>query len=351
MRRAITGSALVVACAGGVNATAVLAVVPLAVVWLLGLRPARLRIRALVAWALAVACATAWWVVPLLLLGRYSPPFLDYIETAGVTTTTTDMVTVLRGASHWHAYLGGAFGPPWSAGWSLATERPLIVATLVVAVLGLAGLARRGMPHRWFLVTGMLVGVALVGFGHLGAVPGLFGEQQQAFLDGAGAPLRNVHKFDVVLRLPLVLGLAHLTGVLARAAAVRTGAGRGPARWRSGLVSGVALVAVAAVASPALAGGLAAPGSFRTVPAYWQQASAWLDRHLDEERVLVVPGARFPRYLWGSPSDEIAQALLDGRWGVRSSIPLTPPATIRLLDAVESVIASGNGCDPPGSPR
>ena len=70
VRRAVTRSALVVACAGGVNATAVLAVVPLAAIWLLGLHPFRLRLRALAGWGLAVACATAWWVVPLLVLGR-----------------------------------------------------------------------------------------------------------------------------------------------------------------------------------------------------------------------------------------------------------------------------------------
>ncbi|MEU7901448.1 alpha-(1-_3)-arabinofuranosyltransferase [Actinoplanes sp. NPDC049118] len=345
IRRAVTRSALVVACAGGVNATAVLAVVPLAAIWLLGLHPARLRLRALLAWGFAVGCATAWWVVPLLVLGRYSPPFLDYIETAAVTTGPTDMVSVLRGASHWHAYLGGAFGPPWTAGWRLATEQPLIVATLVVAGLGLAGLARRGMPHRWFLITGLLAGLALVGLGHVGAVGGLLAESQQAFLDQAGAPLRNVHKFDVVLRLPLILGLAHLLGLALRAAATAGGSdeARRNARVRAGVVTGVALTAMTAVAAPALAGGLAAQGSFHSVPGYWRQASTWLDRHLEQEHVLVVPASRFPRYLWGNPSDEITQPLLDSRWGVRSSIPLTPPATIRLLDAIDGVLSTGSG--------
>ncbi|MFI7602327.1 alpha-(1-_3)-arabinofuranosyltransferase family protein [Actinoplanes sp. NPDC049681] len=341
--RSVALSALVVACAGGVNATAVMAVLPLAALWLLGLRPPALRIKALVAWGVAVGCATAWWVVPLLLLGRYSPPFLDYIETGAVTTAPTDMVSVLRGASHWHAYLSSSFGPPWTAGWRLATERPLVVASLVVAGLGIAGLARRGMPHRWFLITGLLVGLALVGLGHVGAVPGLFAESQRAFLDGAGAPLRNVHKFDVIVRLPLILGLAHLLTVFARAASTATGPRVGPARWRAGALTGVALIGVAGVAAPALGGGLAAQGSFRTVPGYWREASGWLNRHLDQEHVLVVPGSRFPRYLWGSPSDEITQPLLDKRWGVRSSIPLTPPETIRVLDAIDHTLTSGAG--------
>ncbi|MCI4063220.1 alpha-(1-_3)-arabinofuranosyltransferase [Micromonospora sp. R77] len=351
VRRAVTRSALVVACAGGVNATAVLAVVPLAGLWLLGLHPARLRVKALLAWGLAVAAATAWWLIPLLLLGRYSPPFLDYIETGPVTTGPTDMVTVLRGASHWHAYLNGAYGPPWTAGWRLATERPLVVATLLVAGLGIAGLARRGMPHRRFLITGLLVGLALVGLGHVATIDGFGAQTQRTFLDAAGAPLRNVHKFDVVLRLPLILGLAHLVGLVLRAARVadrpelNPGLPRQlqPVRLRATLLTGTALVAVAAVASPALAGGLAAQGSFRDVPGYWRQATSWLDRNVGEDRVLVVPAARFPRYLWGSPSDEITQPLLETPWGVRSSVPLTPPGTIRLLDAVESALANGEG--------
>jgi arabinofuranan 3-O-arabinosyltransferase len=343
VRRAVTRSALVVACAGGVNATAVLAVAPLAVLWLTGLRPVRLRVTALAAWGAAVLCATAWWVVPLLMLGRFSPPFLDYIETAEVTTAPTDAVSVLRGASHWHAYLGGPYGPMWPAGWQLTARPALIAATLVVAGLGLAGLARRGIPHRWFLITGLLGGVALVGLGHVGTVDGFLADAQRAFLDGAGAPLRNVHKFDVVLRLPLVLGLAHLIGLAARSAATGGAARRTPARARAAVVTGVALAAVAAVAGPALAGGLAPPGSFREVPGYWQEAATWLDRHLDDEHVLVVPGTRAPKYLWGSPSDEITQPLLHSRWAVRNAIPLTPPATIRLLDAIEGTLSSGSG--------
>ena len=82
VRRAAALSALAVACAGGVNATAVLAVLPLAALWLLDLHPSAPP--AALAAGLAVGAAHRWWLVPLLLLGRYSPPFLDYIETAPV---------------------------------------------------------------------------------------------------------------------------------------------------------------------------------------------------------------------------------------------------------------------------
>jgi arabinofuranan 3-O-arabinosyltransferase len=342
IRRSVTLSALAVACIGGVNGTAALAVVPMALLWLVTLTPVRRRLVALAAWIGAVACATAWWVIPLLLLGRYSPPFLDYIETARSTTRITDLPTVARGASHWLAYFGGPYGPTLPAGNQLATDTWMIVATLMVAGLGLVGLARPGLPHRRFLVASFLVGLALVGMGHATALDGGVATFVRDFLDSVGAPLRNVHKFDVVVRLPLVLGLAHLLGALSRTADV-AGQGLTPARLRSSVVSAISVVAVFAVATPATAGRLPTHGSYERIPEYWYDATAWLNARAGSGHVLVVPGARFPTYTWGRPSDEIVQALLDTPWVVRHDVSLTPPSTIRFLDSIESVLATGSG--------
>jgi len=393
--RAVALSGLAVATAGGVNATAVLAVLPLPVLWLLTVRPLRRRLVVATAWGIAVACATAWWVVPLLLLGRYSPPFLQYIETAATTTRTTDAVSAVRGASHWLAYLSSAYGPSWPTGWRLATVVPVVVATMVVAGLGIAGLSRRGMPHRRFLIVAVLAGMAAVGFGHLSDLPGLGAVSANGWLDFGGAPLRNLHKFDVLLRLPLALGFTHLLGTVLRAVhiaaarkpvtptqtqaapagpapiahpapadqpvehvpAVHTPAARTPvarfpivippavrlpiARLRAAVVGLAAVTALAVMAAPALGGTLPGSGSFTEVPGYWRSAAGWLNAHTGTGRVLVVPGARFPNYLWGAPGDEMVQPLLTADWAVRNSIPLVPPATVRLLDTVESALATG----------
>ncbi|WP_139334329.1 alpha-(1-_3)-arabinofuranosyltransferase domain-containing protein, partial [Mycobacterium avium] len=58
-------------------------------------------------------------------------------------------------------------------------------------------------------------------------------------------------------------------------------------------------------------------------------------------RVLVAPGAPFATQVWGTSHDEPLQVLGASPWGVRDSIPLTPPQTIRALDSVQRLFAAG----------
>ena len=90
--------------------------------------------------------------------------------------------------------------------------------TTLVAAAGLAGLLLRGLPDRRWLLGGVLLGTVLVAAAHTGVLTGPLASTLQSALDGRLAPLRNVHKADPVLRLPLVLGVAHLLAVASRAA-------------------------------------------------------------------------------------------------------------------------------------
>ncbi|RBY90428.1 DUF3367 domain-containing protein [Blastococcus sp. TBT05-19] len=354
-RRAAALSGLAVFCVGGVNAVATSAVLPLAALWLLML-PSGPRKRRLIGWwVLSVALATAWWLVPLLLLGRYSPPFLDYIETAAITTAGTELVQVLRGTTQWLAGLGGLRGPSWPAGFDLLHAALPVAASLVVATAGVAALLRRDLPHRRWLVLGLLTGVALVSAGHVGTVAGAGAGAINELLDGALAPLRNVHKFDPVLRLPLALGAVHLLAVLLRAATrpatVTAGPGAGRRWWGSAVrLTGAATVAlivagVAGTAQPAVAGRLTPPTGFLDIPGYWQETATWLGDQRDSGRALLVPATSFGTYLWGSTSDEPLQPLAESEWDVRNAIPLTPTGHIRAVDVIEDRLGRGEGSE------
>lgn len=345
-RRAAMRSGVAVLCIGGVNAAATLAVLPLAGLLLLS-RLGSARGRRLAAWwALAVPLATLWWVLPLLLLGRYSLPFLDYIETAATTTAPTALPEALRGTSHWLAYVSLGDGPWWRAGWELVTASPLILATALLAALGLAGLVRRDMPERTVLLGGVLLGAVLVTLGHVGSLPWWLtpplAEPVRELLDGALAPFRNVHKFDAVLRLPLVLGLAHLAATVS--------ARELPADWpaavrRAGTrpVAVLAAVGLLVSASPLLAARLTPQGGFESLPTAWERTAEWLGESSAGGRALVVPGAPFAEYVWGRPLDEPLQPLAESPWAVRNAVPLGSEGNTRLLDAVEERLASGLG--------
>lgn len=72
-----------------------------AILWWAMHRPGRTWGR-LAAWWIPLSVAVCvWWAVPLLVMGRVSPPFLDHIESAAVTTRWASVTEVLRGAATW----------------------------------------------------------------------------------------------------------------------------------------------------------------------------------------------------------------------------------------------------------
>ncbi len=327
-------SGVAVLAMGAVNAVATVAVLALAVWWLATRRPLQPTLSAW--WSAAVGLACLWWAIPLLLLGRYSPPFLDWIESAAITTRPNEPATLLRGASHWVPYVSDPSGPVWPAGWSLVAEPLLVMALGVVATLGLLGLARPDLPERAFLVGASAIGVAMLSFGHVGAAAatnGFLASTFQDLLDGPLAPLRNVHKGDPVLRLALVVALAHLLRTVR--------AGHRPQWVRTG-VAAAASVAVLVAGLPFWSGQLTAERTYAEVPGYWDEVAADLASR-GTGRALVVPGAGFAEYVWGRTQDEPLQPIATTPWAVRDAVPLSSAGNIRLLDAVDEILASGRG--------
>jgi arabinofuranan 3-O-arabinosyltransferase len=266
-RRYALTSALLFACVGAVNAAATIAALLPAVLWLASRRSGPRRRQLVTWWVAGVALASAWWVLPLLILARYAYPFLDYIESARTTTSVTSVPNVLRGVSDWVAYSPSLGEPTWPAGWALATHPPLMLATAAVAALGLLGAAMRSCPERRFLACSIAAGVVLMAVGHSGPLAG----PVRALLDGPLVAFRNVHKVEPVLRIAVALGLAHalaMAPALLRAAWSRVPPGWGlpGAHVVVRAAAGAAAVVLVVSSWPAWAGELAPRAPFASVP-------------------------------------------------------------------------------------
>jgi arabinofuranan 3-O-arabinosyltransferase len=349
------GSAVAVLCLGAVNAVATVAAVMPAVIWWLTqgvfARGDDAKVRRRTAWRFAAwwvpggVLACFWWIGPLLILGRYSPPFTDYIESSGITSYWFNLGEVLRGTTSWTAFLSSER----QAGYAMVTEAVFVAATLIIALVGLAGLAgaRLGRVGRSreplpFAVTWILIlGSGLTVFGLAGAPFSPVADQVQSFLDGSGAPLRNLHKFDAQVHLPLIVGVAHLLGGVRFPSVTSVASLR--ENWahpekNPPVVTAIATGLVVAVATaPAWTGRLVPEDGFRGVPSYWNEAADWLNDPANgaaSSRTMVLPEARFARQTWGNTRDEPAQALLDVPWVVRDSVPLVPPEAIRGIDGL-----------------
>lgn len=321
MARALAASVLPVALMGAVNATATLAACTPAACWLLAswwrARSLSYRPRIAVfaaAWLLGCALVSVWWIIPLLVLGHYSPPFTEFIESAYVTTRWLNLSEILRGTTSWAPFVD----IERSAGNLLVSEPIFIILSLLFVAVGLVGLADRVRMSRDPRLL-LMLGVGLI---ILGAAHGPFGEYYQALLDGPLAFARNLHKFDPLVRIPLCLGLSFL------------GATSTPPTQRRYSASALAIVLVASLSAPVWSLRLLPEGNYSQVPAEWQATAEYLNTHAQHTRTLIWPPTNFARQSWGWTRDEPLQPLLEVPWVVRDAVPLVPPETIRLLDGL-----------------
>ncbi len=346
-RTAAVLSAAALACSGGVNGTVTVAPIPLvAILVLWAVLTGRAPRAFLVWWGAMVAAAHLWWAAALVQLGAYSPPFFDYVEDARTSTEASGFTAALRGSSNWVNYLEVAGQPWWPAGYVVTHQPWVVLATGLVAAAGLIGLARLPSPVRLPLVGSAVLGLLSLVAAHTGPLTGPGAAFWQHLLDGSLAPLRNIHKADPLLRIPLGIGFGvavqQLGGLAAR---------RGPALARRGLATGrrvaagaVTVLLVASVAGsawPVLDGRLRTPG-WQQLPDHWPEAAAWLDENA-EGAAWIVPGAGFAIQRWGWTMEEPAQVLGDFDWVTRSQVPLTPASTIRMLSWLEELLETGSG--------
>lgn len=300
--RHVAAAVVPVACMGAINATATLAAcVPAGIVLLY-----RKHFKALGLWLIGCALVSAWWIGPLLILGRYAPAFTDYIESAYVTTRWLNLPELLRGATSWSSFVD----TERQAGALLTSEPLFILATCAVAAVGLAGLVK--LPKVWTAM--LLIGIAIMGT-HLGAY--------LDFLDGAGAFMRNLHKFDPLVRLPLALGVVAAVQILATR------------RMAAALL--VVLVTLTSTA-PAWTGRLMPARAYEQVPDDWQAAADFVNEHAQDTRTLIAPQTSFARQEWGWTRDEPAQPLVKTPLAFRDAIPLIPAEAIRGLDGIMDVL-------------
>jgi arabinofuranan 3-O-arabinosyltransferase len=344
-RRAAALSGVALALMGGVNATVVFAVLPVAAIWLLTRQPGPRR-RALMGWwIVAVVAACFWWLAPLVLTSGLTYNYLPFSETPAVTTSTASAFEALRGASYWLDYYD--FGSPIVPGaWTIVSSAVVIVGTTAMTAIGLAGLCRR-IPERFFLVCSMCFGVLVIAIGYVGAAAGPLGHTVQQGLGGALGPLRNVGKFSPAVALPLCIGLAFLVSDRIRSSTGARQTSRLNRRRVTTVLVGSAVVAALIIAAtPFWRLELYRPGGFASIPNYWTQAGSWLDDHQGHGVALLVPGASFADYTWGNPNDEPLQvtANTDVEW--RNLIPLGSNGNTQVLETVEQVLDSG--VSPPG---
>ena len=343
VRRAALFSVVAFMFSGAVNGTATAAPLPLVFVILVwGIRRKLAPWSLLRWWSGLIVLTSVWWAASLLRLNAYSPPFFDYVEDAKITTGTTGYTSSLRGSSNWVNYIFTGGYPTWPAGGEFAYTPLLVAGSGVLAAIGVIGLVTWRSPWRGPLAAAAAFALACLTVGHAWTGGSPLAPLVQSLLDGFFALLRNVHKVDPVLRLPVAIGVGAAFAALAVRMQAARESGLRRRRFRVGLAIAGIVGLTLGMTQPAIALNMRTPG-WDDVPDYWHQAAEYVEDAPGDERTWVIPGSGFGVQTWGWTMDEPISAVATSPWVTRSQVPLVPGETIRVLSRLEEFLASGAG--------
>ena len=262
-------------------------------------------------------------------------------ETPSAISLASSWSETWRGLGFWLSYWINERGPskPQTADYLVSV--PLVLAAFAVPVVALLTFWHSRWRPRIFFAALILIALPIM----VGAYPidaplplGRF------LLDVYDAipPLygfRNTYKAGPAL----LLGVAGLLAVAATAIFARASR-----RHRGVVVAGIGGVAGLVLWSfPFWTGDVYARPGMSEVPTYYRSAISWLDDQPGSGRALILPGSGFTVYRWGSPGDDIFDALME-RTNVASTLrPRSAPESANLVNALYDVLDSGS--DPEGA--
>ncbi|MEZ5142819.1 MAG: alpha-(1-_3)-arabinofuranosyltransferase family protein [Acidimicrobiales bacterium] len=328
--------ALLVALPGNVDVPglvlAAVPLLPLAVYLVLVER--RVRLGHLFGWvaragALTVLVSAAVLAKLYLASGIFGQRLND-TEAVDVSFRASSWTESWRGLGNWLSYFRDGAQLLKPQGGVYFSSALVVLCTLVPAMVALAYVwLSRWRPRLLFALMALTSLVLLVGAYPL-ANPSPAGSRLLTALKDVAllGAFRNVYKAGP----GLVIGVSILFGCGA-AAAVRRLRGRSPGG--AVVVATVVVVVLAVNALPFWTGSVYNPNQrLDGVPAYWSDATAWLDAQPGDERVLVAPMTSRSRYRWGWVGDDILDSMLARPHAVATGVPLSTPQAANLLEQV-----------------
>jgi len=286
---------------------------------------------------LAAVCLS--FVVVRTLVGRGSlERRLQITETPEVIARTTSWAEAFRGLGHWQVYFdaGLTVPKPNLAAW---LDTPVVIAaTILLPMLALATLFRRGwLPARYFTLIGLASLVLTVGI-HPIDDPSPWGRLVEWLYDES--PSSTAFRSTLKAAAPWAIAVALLFG-----AAVDRARSFTPNRFVRGAVPVAALVLIGTISWPVWSGNLYPPSTLDEVPEYWTESIEWLDDEPGGGAALILPGTASARYRWGDPGDDIFQASLHRSFVVPTVFATSTPSTTDIVYEIQTQLESASGND------